>query len=195
MAVDDAQIGRNLARFRGQRPQKDVADAMRERGHKWSQATVWAVEKGDRPLRLTEAQDVMRILGMHTWDLTRTDSRAGLALALRDMNTTSRKLREIAQEYLRAQMLVASYADVLEEHAEDGLGLESLLEDTTAWLSTSPEAEVTSARKERRAEQEAQRRIDNLDLPEEARQQIESYQPELGRFEAMLRDTEETYIG
>lgn len=35
---------------------------MRQRGHRWSQATVWAVEKGERQLRLTEAEDLGEIL-------------------------------------------------------------------------------------------------------------------------------------
>lgn len=58
----DESIGENLALLRGQRSQQWVADEMRSRGHKWSQATVWAVEKGDRPLRLTEAEDLAEIL-------------------------------------------------------------------------------------------------------------------------------------
>lgn len=35
---------------------------MRDMGWKWSQATVWSVESGKRPLRLAEAQDVASIL-------------------------------------------------------------------------------------------------------------------------------------
>lgn len=73
LAVDgqtrDQRIGRNIATLRGEASQQSVADAMRQRGHKWSQATVWSVEKGERPLRLTEAQDLMLILGGHLWQL------------------------------------------------------------------------------------------------------------------------------
>ena len=42
--------------------QKALADSMRSRGHKWSQATVWSVEQGERPLRYTEAQDLIQLL-------------------------------------------------------------------------------------------------------------------------------------
>lgn len=35
---------------------------MRALGHKWSQATVWSIEKGDRPLRLAEAMDLANLL-------------------------------------------------------------------------------------------------------------------------------------
>ncbi len=41
---------------------------MREMGHKWSQATVWAVEKGDRALKLAEAQDLAEVLGVSVLD-------------------------------------------------------------------------------------------------------------------------------
>jgi hypothetical protein len=58
----DVRIGRNLAQWRGQRTQVALADEMRARGWKWSQATVWAVEKGERPLRLAEAADLTVIL-------------------------------------------------------------------------------------------------------------------------------------
>jgi hypothetical protein len=61
----DQLIGENLQRSRGDRTQQWVADEMRALGHQWSQATVWSVEKGKRPLRLTEAQDLAQILGAH----------------------------------------------------------------------------------------------------------------------------------
>jgi hypothetical protein len=35
---------------------------MRGLGYKWSQATVWSVEKGDRPLKLAEADSLSRVL-------------------------------------------------------------------------------------------------------------------------------------
>jgi transcriptional regulator with XRE-family HTH domain len=60
--TSDEQIGRNLASARGELSQKDLASKMRERGFKWSQATVWSIEKGERPLRLSEAQEVADIL-------------------------------------------------------------------------------------------------------------------------------------
>lgn len=58
----DLWIGQNVANARGEMSQQALADAMREAGHKWSQSTVWSVEKGDRPLRLTEASDLSRLL-------------------------------------------------------------------------------------------------------------------------------------
>ncbi|PPH43461.1 hypothetical protein C5D09_14825 [Rathayibacter sp. AY1C9] len=62
MPIIDEQIGRNVARLRGRLSQKDLAAALRTRGLKWSQATVWKVETGERPLRLTEAVEIAAVL-------------------------------------------------------------------------------------------------------------------------------------
>ncbi|WP_103662791.1 helix-turn-helix domain-containing protein [Microbacterium sp. CJ77] len=58
----DTHIGANLSQLRGAMTQKDLAERMRQLGHKWSQATVWSVEKGERPLRLTEALSLVGVL-------------------------------------------------------------------------------------------------------------------------------------
>lgn len=63
MADLDVLIGENLSRFRGEMSQADLAKQMKSLGFKWSQATVWAVEKGERPLRLSEAAELGTILG------------------------------------------------------------------------------------------------------------------------------------
>lgn len=58
----DELIGENIARYRGDLPQKELADKMRDQGFKWSQATVWSTEKGDRPVRVTELLSLASIL-------------------------------------------------------------------------------------------------------------------------------------
>jgi hypothetical protein len=72
VAEDDKRVGETLRKLRGDRSQQDVAAYMREQGwSKWSQSTVWSVEKGDRPLRLLEARDLALFLGVRLEDLTR----------------------------------------------------------------------------------------------------------------------------
>ncbi len=63
----DVRIGQNLARFRGAMSQAELAKKMRDmnKGHKWSQTTVWTVEKGERPLKLAEADTLAEILGIN----------------------------------------------------------------------------------------------------------------------------------
>lgn len=61
----DVEIGRNLARIRQRAgiTQAKLAEDMRgDYGYKWSKATVWSIETGERPLKLTEAQDVLKCL-------------------------------------------------------------------------------------------------------------------------------------
>lgn len=70
-AAFDEQIGQNLARLRGEMSQAALGDLMRSRGFKWSQATVWAVEKGDRPLRLSEALAINDLLDVPVNELWR----------------------------------------------------------------------------------------------------------------------------
>ncbi|UYG15640.1 hypothetical protein BRM3_08250 [Brachybacterium huguangmaarense] len=67
----DEEIGQRLQALRGPViSQAGLAGAMKERGYeKWSQATVWAIEAGKRPLRLTEAQDLASILSVEVGDL------------------------------------------------------------------------------------------------------------------------------
>jgi len=59
----DEKIGRNIARLRDDMSQKELAEKMANRGWKWSQATVWSVEAGKRPIRFAEAVDICWILG------------------------------------------------------------------------------------------------------------------------------------
>lgn len=58
------QIGENVRRLRGDMSQEELATRLRRYGYKWSKATVWAIENGSRPLKLTEAQDLMEVFGM-----------------------------------------------------------------------------------------------------------------------------------
>lgn len=64
---NDRKIGERVARLRTEKgmSQAAVAEAMRAANsdHKWSQATVWALEKGDRPLRAAEVADLSNVIG------------------------------------------------------------------------------------------------------------------------------------
>ena len=62
MSDRDARIGARLQELRGDLSQAALGEAMLKRGHKWSQATVWAVESGKRPMRMSEAIDIAEIL-------------------------------------------------------------------------------------------------------------------------------------
>ena len=66
----DVVIGRNLSKIRQKMEctQEELANEMRSKyGYKWSRATVWSIETGERPLKLTEAQDALKCLVGPQW--------------------------------------------------------------------------------------------------------------------------------
>lgn len=92
----DQWIGRNVATYRGEMSQQALADAMRERGWKWSQATVWSVEKGERPVRLSEAFDLAAVLSLPDFGVLGVEPGKALELsALEEQTQSCRDLWEL----------------------------------------------------------------------------------------------------
>lgn len=72
---EDVRIGKNLIALRGDMSQADLASKMRSlHGLQWSQATVWNIERGERPLRLSEAKAVASLLGAKVEDLLQDEN-------------------------------------------------------------------------------------------------------------------------
>lgn len=135
MSITDEQIGKNLSRLRGEMSQADLADKMRERGYKWSQATVWAVEKGERPLRLTEAQDVANILNVFSHRLTDHDAVSVLEARMHVVSDAHRELKGAIERYHEAQlqlMFEAESSDLELENTPLGSGIIDWLGKTAA---------------------------------------------------------------
>lgn len=102
MSDRDREVGEVVAELRGGLTQQTVADGMRERGWKWSQATVWSVEKGERPLRLVEAQDLALVLGVETDALLQAPESAAADRRIIEA------AREVREAYDRAVMNLRS---------------------------------------------------------------------------------------
>jgi|GEM_PF-1577207 len=116
----DVLAGENLAILRGDVSQAALAERMRERGWKWSQATVWAIEKGDRPLRLAEAVDVLDVLragvGGLEYKLLRPSSTALLANYGRQASDAWHEIVRAVIAFREAQFqLMGIYSQVREE--------------------------------------------------------------------------------
>lgn len=107
--LTDEQVGRNLARLRGDMSQKDLALLMRERGFKWSQATVWSVEKGERPLRLVESEAIANCFGVHTGHLTGQEPQTYAMSLARAARQADGELRKAITDYddVRFQLAIA----------------------------------------------------------------------------------------
>ncbi|TCJ23541.1 XRE family transcriptional regulator [Microbacterium sp. PI-1] len=108
--TSDEQIGKNLVELRGDLSQKDLADAMRKRGFRWSQATVWGVEKGERPLRLTEAEAVAEVLGESVNMLVASGEGFDLTMLFRAVRDPLDEIEALTAEAFREQKNMAMLA-------------------------------------------------------------------------------------
>ncbi|RPE75622.1 hypothetical protein EDF28_3567 [Curtobacterium sp. PhB137] len=147
MSVDDEQIGKNFTRLRGDLSQKEVAELMRARGFRWSQATVWSIEKGERPLRLSEAQAVVEVLGQPFFDLTADDGEAVVDAWMRECSNASKALEAAVDRFEQARMQLA----LTYRHVEGKLRRKH--EDGGGWLRTTVEDVVREHRERDRGDE------------------------------------------
>lgn len=101
----DVSVGERVKslRERAKMSQDQIAMKMREAGFKWSNRTVWQVETGSRPLRLVEAEKLVKVLDVpeaYSVDaLLETDTARGLH---NSMGTLHRSLRGLADALTNA---------------------------------------------------------------------------------------------
>lgn len=149
MSDRDKQIGETLKTLRGETSQEALADSMRERGWKWSQATVWSVEKGERPLRLAEAEDLASVLGTHLSTLTGTPIEAQIQGFMHHASAAYRGIADLTAEFLEVQMNL-NYT--VEQARDAGLQLRPVQANAGGWLEDNmPEDAVEVGRLEFRA--------------------------------------------
>lgn len=117
--ITDEQIGRNLMVLRSDMSQKDLADHMRKRGFKWSQATVWAIEKGERPLRLTESEAIGAIFDIHGNALTSTTTEFDRTMTARAHYDRMQQIADLAYASFERQRLFAIACDQIPEDERD----------------------------------------------------------------------------
>jgi hypothetical protein len=147
--VDDELIGRNVLRLRGERSQKDVADAMRELGYLWSQTTVWKVEQGTRSLRLHEAEALARVLGASQYALTMNSEES----ELHDANA------KVSRAHAALDGAIDTYLDALEELTvvlQTRAAGSARVETSRDWLKHDPASVVADVERRRRLEEEAE---------------------------------------
>lgn len=107
---------------------------MRARGHKWSQATVWSVEKGDRPLRYLEAVDLAEVLGAEIWDFGDDSFVVATEQRMRRMARSNEALEKAIADFLAAQADLALVKHGIEERAGAKFAADYGIDD---WLETS----------------------------------------------------------
>lgn len=78
--MDEAEIGQlvKAARVTCLWSQERLAEEMRRKGFKWSQPTVWAIERGDRILRYSESMALKELIAFGPSDPEESTARQRL---------------------------------------------------------------------------------------------------------------------
>ncbi|SDG79288.1 helix-turn-helix domain-containing protein [Microbacterium pygmaeum] len=117
--IDDALIGHNLTLLRGSMSQKELAERMRKLGFKWSQATVWSIEKGERPLRLTESEALGSVFGIQARTLTFAEQSFSRIMLSRALDDTLTEIGNLAYQSFERQRRLAMLCDLTPEDERD----------------------------------------------------------------------------
>lgn len=136
VADEDRLIGQTVAALRKSMSQTTLAEHMRSLGHKWSQATVWSVEKGERPLRFREALDLAHLFAIDVTDLIegsdlRRNLKANIAMLEECWNNarhmavkvhvTGRVIRRLVKDVANDEELVQRAHEALDRFTIDRL--------------------------------------------------------------------------
>jgi|ERR1035437_63165 hypothetical protein len=164
----DRQIGRTMAILRGDKTQQAVADEMRKRGWRWSQATVWSVEKGDRPLRLAEAEDLATVLGTPSVHAFLTEPiGAYIQQGVRRASNAYRAIVESVWECLDAQDALRVHLMHAHEDGHELTEVELVQRDLWVRAPGLPEKAVVEARAEHEQRLRDEGEVDDREALEE----------------------------
>jgi len=160
----DQNIAANLRTYReaGNISQEELAQRMTDRGFGFSQATIWKIENGQRPVRaaeliaLADSLEVLSVISL-TYEPGEARHRAQLRQATRKVHHAYKTAKEAAAAYLDAQYELVVAA---REAHDDGLALTEL---DTSWLGIPAEEAAIEARIETHQE-EAQSQLINDEL-------------------------------
>lgn len=146
----DANIAANVRAFREARglSQEELAGQLADAGFPFSQATIWKVENGQRPLKAAELVAMADALGfgmrLSPMDLTSEPDSArhiiGLEWAVSKASTAWDQIKDATSDYLEAQLNI-----VFRARAARDAGL-AVTELQTSWLTVTPEEAVIQAR-------------------------------------------------
>jgi transcriptional regulator with XRE-family HTH domain len=144
----DANIAANVRAYREAAgiSQEELAQRMADRGFPFTQATVWKVENGQRPVRASELTALADVFGrLLLTDLTghpgATVHTIRLERASRRASDAYYTLKQAAADYLESQVQLV-YAARMAHDA--GMGIQLY----TSWLTSPPEEAVLEARVE-----------------------------------------------
>lgn len=156
----DAVVGKNITELRGARSQSDIAEGMRSKGFKWSQTTVWELEKGKRSLKYLEAISLAEVLDTNVSFLSEVPDGYRIlrdaTQAWQDFEDVSDRLLDLLAEFREAKGQISEVRSRIRMRiAEDG----SSLDDKLGAVSRRTVLEALEVAAERRGKQ-AKREMD-----------------------------------
>lgn len=93
---------------------------MRARGHKWTQATVWNIERGERPLRLNEATALVEVLELQSvQSISAPEGEFEYLITLSLYQQAAMELAAAADKALRLQRQFAEELDQQAVNSQD----------------------------------------------------------------------------
>ncbi|PTL73821.1 hypothetical protein C1I63_13890 [Rathayibacter caricis DSM 15933] len=138
MPTPDEQIGSNLIKLRGSMTQRELAEKMKQRGWKWTHVTVGSIERGERPLRLAEAEAVVDAIGHgFVHNLLASEADATVQVWMRKMWEANAAVEKAVRTYVETQLQLSMAAYSAQPHPDSTTG-EGILD----WLSHSPQRAV-----------------------------------------------------
>lgn len=158
----DEHLATNLRRGRETRglSQDELAHRMAERGFGFSQATIWKIEQGKRPVKISELVALADALALRGWTVLLNDPRDAdhhlrLEAAHFRASAAYSALKTAAQQFLHAQTEVA----MLVHDVRAAGGDEGPLWGT--WVQTPAERAVIEARIETERHDEQVEQLDD----------------------------------
>lgn len=109
-------VSQNIRALRDERNwnQSELARRMQQEGFEnYNQMLVSRTEKGERPLRLNEAEGFARVFGVSLPDLLDPGPWVGLASAVDRFASAKRKLNMVIHDYLEIQRVLGTYVSAL----------------------------------------------------------------------------------
>jgi transcriptional regulator with XRE-family HTH domain len=142
---------RRLRHLRGDMSQEQLAEELKARGHQtWSQTTVWSLEMGKRPLKLSEAWVLATIFDVAIEGLI--DDGSQVRQAADELELRSMSLRTAAAGVDRAQKRLKSLAEELSLPVSElrlSPSVETLLNSPVGRIATKDLPNDASARVDR----------------------------------------------
>ena len=156
----DERVGVNLRAYREAAglSQEELAQRMVERGFGFSQATVWKIESGNRPVKVSEAVAFADALDLRGWQsLTQDPTQARHQVQINHWHRAAaasyKQLKDTAAAYIETQV---NLTFVIRDAQDAGMAISDVW---TSWLSVPAERAVIEARIEGDDEDEVGARV------------------------------------